>query len=72
MGVKHLVHEADHSLSSNVKVKNVWNYTSMLPVRLHGMVLNYARDRNFIFDPEQKHMDPDSLSGCSSVCGSSQ
>jgi hypothetical protein len=32
LGVKWPEDEADHSPPSNVKVKNVWNYTSNLPV----------------------------------------
>jgi len=34
-GVKQLAHEADHPYPSNVKVKNIWNYTSTPPVCLH-------------------------------------
>jgi hypothetical protein len=30
-GVEQLKREADHSPQSNVKVKNVWNYTSTAP-----------------------------------------
>jgi len=32
-------HKADHSLPSSVEVKNAWIYTSILPIRLHGVVL---------------------------------
>jgi hypothetical protein len=31
--------EVDHSPPSSVGVKNLWNCTSTLPVRLHGVVL---------------------------------
>jgi uncharacterized membrane protein len=36
-GVKLPVHEADHSHRSSAKFKNVWNYTSIFPIRLHGV-----------------------------------
>jgi hypothetical protein len=29
--------ETGHTLPSSVKVKNEWNYTSILPMRLHGI-----------------------------------
>jgi len=38
-GVERPGHEADHSPTS-VEVKNAWSYTSTLPIRLHGVVLN--------------------------------
>jgi hypothetical protein len=38
--VKRQGHEADHSHSSNADVKNVWNYISTPPIRLHVMVLS--------------------------------
>jgi hypothetical protein len=38
LGVKWLGHEADHSLPSNAKVKNVDLYIHS-PIRLHGIVL---------------------------------
>jgi hypothetical protein len=34
--VKQVKHDADHSLPSTVKVKNVWSFTFIL---LHGVVL---------------------------------
>jgi hypothetical protein len=34
--------EADHTPPSNTEVNNVWSYTSAPPIRLHGVVLNYA------------------------------
>jgi len=37
--VKQLGREADHTPPLRDKVKNVWSYTSILPVLLHGMVL---------------------------------
>jgi len=39
-GVKQPVCEANHSPTSNAKVKNVWSYTSVPPIHLHGMVIN--------------------------------
>jgi len=34
-GVNSSVREVNHSLSSSVKVKNEWSYTSTPPMRLH-------------------------------------
>jgi hypothetical protein len=39
-GVKRPGHEADHSLPFSAKVKNAWSYTSVLPIRLYGVVLS--------------------------------
>jgi hypothetical protein len=39
-GLKRQRREADHSPPSSAEVKNVWRYTSTLPIRLHGVVLN--------------------------------
>jgi hypothetical protein len=33
-------HEVDHSPPSSVEVKNAWSYTSISPLRFHGMVLS--------------------------------
>jgi hypothetical protein len=38
--VKRPRREADHSPSWSVEVKNMWSYTSILPIRLHCMVLS--------------------------------
>jgi hypothetical protein len=38
LGVKLSGREADHSTPSNAKVKNAWSYTSISPIRLHGVV----------------------------------
>jgi hypothetical protein len=38
--VKRPKRETDHSPPSSAEVKNAWNYTSTLPIRLHGVVLN--------------------------------
>jgi len=38
--VKWLEHEDDHSTPSSVKVKTVWNCTSIIPLHLHGVVLS--------------------------------
>jgi hypothetical protein len=40
LGLKRPVREADHSPPSSAEVKNAWNYTSTLPISLHGVVLN--------------------------------
>jgi len=37
--VKRPWREADHSPPSSAEVKNVWIYTSLPPIRLHGVVL---------------------------------
>jgi hypothetical protein len=39
MGVKRPRREADHSPLSSAEVKNLWNYTSTPPIRLHGVVV---------------------------------
>jgi hypothetical protein len=39
-GVKRPGCEADHSPPSSVEVKNAWSYTSISPIRFHGMVLS--------------------------------
>jgi len=39
-GVKWPGCEADHSPPSNAEVKKAWSYTSISPLRLHGVVLN--------------------------------
>jgi hypothetical protein len=41
LGVKRPRREADHSPPSNAEGKNVWSYTSIPPVRLHGVVIDY-------------------------------
>jgi len=38
--VKRPGREADHSPPSSAKVKDAWSYTSIPPIRLHGMVLS--------------------------------
>jgi hypothetical protein len=38
--VKEVGREVDHSPPSSAEVKNEWIYTSTLPVRLHGVMLN--------------------------------
>jgi hypothetical protein len=40
LGVKRRGCEADHSPPSTAEVKSAWNYTSITPLRLHGMVLS--------------------------------
>jgi len=40
LGVKRQRREADHSHPSSVQVKNAWSYTSITPIRLHGVVLS--------------------------------
>jgi hypothetical protein len=39
-GAKRPGRETDHSPPFNAKVKNVWNYTSIPTIHLHGVVLN--------------------------------
>jgi hypothetical protein len=39
LGIKLLVLEADHSLSSSAEVNDAWSYT-LIPHRIHDMVLN--------------------------------
>jgi hypothetical protein len=39
-GVKWPGREAVHLSPFSAKVKNAWSYTSTLPIRLHGVVLN--------------------------------
>jgi hypothetical protein len=39
--------EADHSLPCSAKVKNAWSYTSIPPIRLHGMVLSETQELSF-------------------------
>jgi hypothetical protein len=34
--------EADHSPPCSAEVKYAWNYTSIPPIRLHGVVLSYS------------------------------
>jgi len=34
------VREANHSPPRSVEVKNEWSYTSIPPIRLHGVVLS--------------------------------
>jgi hypothetical protein len=38
--IKRAGHEADHSLVSSAEVKNLWRYTSTLPIPLNGAVLS--------------------------------
>jgi hypothetical protein len=40
LAVKRRAREADHSPPSSAKVKNAWSYTSISPIRLHGVVLS--------------------------------
>jgi hypothetical protein len=39
-GVKRPGREADHSPLYSVEIKNAWSYTSIPPIRLHGVVLS--------------------------------
>jgi hypothetical protein len=48
LGVKRPGREADHSPQSSAEFKNVWSYTSIPPIRLHGVVL---RRDNLAFIP---------------------
>jgi hypothetical protein len=40
LGVKQPEREVDHSPPCSAEVKNAWSYTSIPPVRLHGVVLS--------------------------------
>jgi hypothetical protein len=40
LGIKRLGREAAHSPPSTAEVMNAWSYTSTLPIRLYGVVLN--------------------------------
>jgi hypothetical protein len=55
--VKLLGHEANHSLPSSAKVKNAQSCTSTPPIRLHGVVLNEARDNVIMVWCLVKHRD---------------
>jgi hypothetical protein len=44
LGIKRPGRVAEQSPPSSAEVKNEWSYTSTLPVRLNGVVLNQARD----------------------------
>jgi hypothetical protein len=41
-GLKRSGREADFSPPSSAEAKKAWNHTSTLPIRLHGVLLNYA------------------------------
>jgi hypothetical protein len=40
LGDKAAEREAGHSLPSSTEVKNAWSYTSILPIRLYGVVFS--------------------------------
>jgi hypothetical protein len=40
LGVKRPGRESDYSPASSAEVKNAWGYTSISPIRLHGVVLS--------------------------------
>jgi len=46
--VKGPCHDPDHTPPLGAKVKNVWSYTSTLPIRLHGVVLCYTQGQLYI------------------------
>jgi hypothetical protein len=48
-GVKRPGREADHSPPSSAEVKNAWSYTSIPPLRLHGVVLSQAQGQLYLF-----------------------
>jgi hypothetical protein len=45
LGVKRPGCDADHLPPSSAEVKNAWIYTSILPIRLHGVVLSCEAHR---------------------------
>jgi len=47
--VKWPCYEAHHSPPSSAEVKNAWNYTSIPPLRLDGVVLNWNTGTTLIF-----------------------
>jgi len=40
LGVNRTRREPDHSPQSSAEVKNTWRYTSIPPIRLHGVALS--------------------------------
>jgi hypothetical protein len=40
LGIKQPERQADHLPPSTAEVKNAWSYTSIPPIRLHGVVLS--------------------------------
>ena len=51
-GVKRPDRDADHSLPTSAEIKNMWRYTSTLPLRLHGMnakILPLATTNTYTF-----------------------
>jgi hypothetical protein len=44
-GIKRPEPEADHSPPSWAEVKNAWSYTSISPLRLHGVAFSYAQEQ---------------------------
>jgi hypothetical protein len=63
VGLKQPGREADHSPPISAEVKKTWIYTTILPIRLHDVVLNYLgtgtafifiRDTRKYFDHERK------------------
>jgi hypothetical protein len=51
MGIKWPGSEADDTPPSSAEVKNAWNYTSIAPIRLHGVVLSLKYMNNFALYP---------------------
>jgi hypothetical protein len=47
-GVNRSGREADHSLPSSAEVKNEWGYSSIPPIRLHGVVLSEAQGQLYL------------------------
>jgi hypothetical protein len=50
LGVTRPGREADHSPSSSANVKNVWSYTSIPLIRLHGVVLSKERQTTCLYN----------------------
>jgi hypothetical protein len=49
VGVKLPVRESDHSTPSNAEVKNSWNCTSTIPIRLHGVMLDLIKAQGQLY-----------------------
>jgi hypothetical protein len=58
-GVKHPGCEVNHSPPISVKVKNEWSYTSVHPIRLHGV------DGDILYTHTHTHTD---ICVCVCVC----
>jgi hypothetical protein len=58
LGEKRLGSDIDHSPPSSVEVKNEWSYTSILPVRLHGVVIGQSTGTILLYKSTNKEVPP--------------